>query len=400
MFALPALSAEPTDKESRTTMSRTLQSPYYRSQPHHPLPPSPTSPQSKSSPHPAPTQRVHSLSLRPFETRENTGPGRAPPADPQSGGWPVLELVDLWRKSVCGRIWRPSVPPCTSSNTPTTTSNLLPAERASPKSAPMTTTATLSFGICAKNTSAYLAPPFALPASGSPRCRSKTQPVGEAYGSTRSLPCSLPSSPTEAKHLNSYTWTSLSASNTPPPTLPSPEPASNDAPLPPFFPQHSYPHFPAPHFPAPRRPSTSLGFVRRLDGDSSCFDSGSGPERPASASSETGLTNLVRDLNLTPTTANFPVPPAADLYAFPYSTLDQAHNLRTPFHFSALNQSASYPDPANDTGADPVSTDHQNAFPDSQFMMTLDESYNFTNDSNATFSFDNWVFPTMGTSDQ
>ncbi|KAJ7781303.1 hypothetical protein B0H16DRAFT_1447785 [Mycena metata] len=240
--------------------------------------------------------------------------------------------------------------------------------------------------------------------SGPSICASRQRkPKVQVEGSTQSLPSSLASSPTEVKDLDTYNWTSSSASNTPPPSLPSPEPASNNAPLPPCFPQRTHPHFPA-----PRRPSTSLGFVRRLDEEASCFEIGSGPERPASASSETGLTNLVRDLNLTPTTANFghiSMPPTPDLYAMPYSPLDQSHNLRTPFHFAALNsinQSAPYPDLVNDMGMgmDPLSTD--DAFGDAQFTMTLDDSYGFSPDSNATFSFDNWIFPglPMGANEQ
>ncbi|KAJ7228724.1 hypothetical protein GGX14DRAFT_614642 [Mycena pura] len=85
-------------------------------------------------------------------------------------------------------------------------------------------------------------------------------------------------------------------SSSPSPFLSASEPDSTEPPLPPCFPQRT-----VLHFAAPRRPSTSLGFVRRLE-DTSCFEPGSGIERPASAA---GLSNRVCDLSITPTATNF-----------------------------------------------------------------------------------------------
>jgi len=78
-----------------------------------------------------------------------------------------------------------------------------------------------------------------------------------------------------------------------------------EPPLPPFFPQHSFPHVIA-----PRRPSTSLGFslpsVSHKDG---CLQSGRSLTRPSSAaSSETGLTTILGDLDIvSPIFTSFPV---------------------------------------------------------------------------------------------
>ncbi|KAJ6539284.1 hypothetical protein B0H19DRAFT_1269613 [Mycena capillaripes] len=208
--------------------------------------------------------------------------------------------------------------------------------------------------------------------------------VGDAHGSSQSSPSSF-ASPSNTTDLGLYDWTSSSASNSPPPSLPSPEPASNSEPaLPPFFPQRTFPHFPA-----PRRPSTSLGFFRELDEDNSCVD---GPERPASASSETGLTNLVRDFNITPTAANFghiSMPPTSNPYAMLYPSVDQTQMLRTPFSFAALNPHPMlFSDMAMET--DQRSAEDSSTFSEAQFLMPLNGSYEFTDDSN--FSFSDWTY--------
>ncbi|KAJ7744503.1 hypothetical protein DFH07DRAFT_25304 [Mycena maculata] len=197
-----------------------------------------------------------------------------------------------------------------------------------------------------------------------------------AVASDQSTPANTPSvSPFDTQGLEAYNWSSFPPSNSPSPSLPSPEPASNEAALPPCFPQRTFPHFVA-----PRRPSTSLGFVRRLDEDASCFEPGHGLERPASAASDTGLTALVRDLNITPTSATFghiSTPATPDVYG---SLADQT-NILSPFPFTALDghDGAPFPDLSNG-----VST-----FPNVQFPMALDESYGFSNDP---FFFDNWSF--------
>ncbi|KAJ7498982.1 hypothetical protein FB451DRAFT_19103 [Mycena latifolia] len=217
-------------------------------------------------------------------------------------------------------------------------------------------------------------------------------------------PSSLSVSPSDMQDPGAYNWTAFSTSNSsspspfnsPSPSLTSPEPALNDPPLPPCFPQRTFPHFAA-----PRRPSTSLGFVRRPDEDASCFEPGYALERPASAASDTGLTTLVRDLNLTPTAANFgyiSMPASPKFYGGPYSTADQTDAIRAPFPFAALNsQFASFPDPASAMdGAEQPSTNYQNTFSDAQLMMSLDDSYGFSNDPDVPFSFDSWSFDSMG----
>ncbi|KAJ7638758.1 hypothetical protein FB45DRAFT_411066 [Roridomyces roridus] len=71
-------------------------------------------------------------------------------------------------------------------------------------------------------------------------------------------------SPFDMQGLHQYNW-SFPPADSPTPSLPSPGSASSDAPLPPFFPQSTFPHITP-----PRRPSTSLGFIRRLNEDSAC----------------------------------------------------------------------------------------------------------------------------------
>ncbi|KAF8195961.1 hypothetical protein K438DRAFT_1968430 [Mycena galopus ATCC 62051] len=204
----------------------------------------------------------------------------------------------------------------------------------------------------------------------------------DAYVLAQSLPCTPAVSPISTQDLGAYSWTCASAStsntsNSPPPSLPSPEPTSSQPSLPPFFPQRTFPHFPA-----PRRPSTSLGFVRKLNEDTSCPE---GPERPASASSETGLTNLVRDFSITPTTANFGhiAMPAPSEWT-PWPTVDQPQALRSTFSFAALNAH-----PTDPVHVQPSVVEESGPFTDEQFMMTLDA---FTNDPHPGFSFDNWTF--------
>ncbi|KAJ7368242.1 hypothetical protein DFH08DRAFT_947178 [Mycena albidolilacea] len=216
-------------------------------------------------------------------------------------------------------------------------------------------------------------------------------PTGEALRLSQSLPSTPPISLVNAQDLSTFNWSSgsASASSSPAPSLPSPEAASKEEPsLPPFFPQRTFPHFPA-----PRRPSTSLGFIRNLTEDASCTD---GPERPASAASETGLSNLVRDFNITPTASNFghiatPVPTSD----WPWSTVDHPQALRSPFSFAALNAhpspSSSFAELGSTVGPhDQLATDESGSFSDSQFLMTLDGFTN--NDSNSGFAFDSWTF--------
>ncbi|KAJ7667962.1 hypothetical protein DFH06DRAFT_234599 [Mycena polygramma] len=220
------------------------------------------------------------------------------------------------------------------------------------------------------------------------------KPTGEAYGS-QSPSSGLPS-PYNTMDIGPYDLTSSSASTSP--SLPSPEPASNELSLPPFFPQRTFPHFPA-----PRRPSTSLGFSRKFE-QFPCFD---GPERPASASSETGLSNLVRDCNITPTAASFgqiSMPLASDHYAIPYSAVDQTQMIRSPFPFASLNaQPTPFPDPAGAMGNDQCSTQDPNAFSETQFVP-LDSSFGFSGEFTTPF-FDSWTFEgnmsqPMGSGDQ
>ncbi|KAF5388263.1 hypothetical protein D9615_000360 [Tricholomella constricta] len=93
-----------------------------------------------------------------------------------------------------------------------------------------------------------------------------------------------------------------SISPSPSPSLTSPGNDSNEAPLPPFFPQYSFPHIVP-----PRRPSTSLGFATASTSqENGSVRSGLNLTRPSSAASETGLTNYLKDLDITPTAATFP----------------------------------------------------------------------------------------------
>ncbi|KAJ7095325.1 hypothetical protein B0H15DRAFT_1020179 [Mycena belliarum] len=202
-------------------------------------------------------------------------------------------------------------------------------------------------------------------------------------------------SPTDAPHLVAYDWTPFPTSDTSAPSLPSPEPASDHTPLPPCFPQRTFPHITA-----PRRPSTSLGFIRRLDEDTSCFESGFALERPASAASDTGLATLVRDLDLTPTAANFgpiPMPSPPKFHSLTGEHIDALQSpfpLQSTFPFGAFGQWAPFPESAIGSGdVDRPSTNDQSTFSDAQFMMALDESYGFNPNGSSAFSLDDgWTF--------
>lgn len=90
--------------------------------------------------------------------------------------------------------------------------------------------------------------------------------------------------------------TPLPPSIPPSPSLASPSPGGlSDTPaLPPFFPQYSFPHVVT-----PRRPSTSLGFTTCSNTNYVSSRSGLSLTRPASAaSSETGLSDYLRDLDI------------------------------------------------------------------------------------------------------
>ncbi|KAJ7179934.1 hypothetical protein C8R43DRAFT_382644 [Mycena crocata] len=234
-------------------------------------------------------------------------------------------------------------------------------------------------------------------------------PLGEAQDRFRwgSFPASDPSSPSQrglgtasvapcqvVDTHDVHGWTPFSTPESiASPSLPSPASALSEPPLPPCFPQHSVPHY------APRRPSTSMGFFR----DTSCFGTGYAPERPASAASDTGLTNLVRDLNITPTIASFghiSMPSTPGLYST-YPTVDQPH-IRSPFPFSALNAQfpVPFPDPASGLGdVQPLDSTTSGTFTDTQFIMALDDSYGYPTD-HSQFSLDSWGFPIGGASDQ
>lgn len=78
------------------------------------------------------------------------------------------------------------------------------------------------------------------------------------------------------------------------PSLPSPGQVSNQGPaLPPFFPQYSFPHVVA-----PRRPSTSLGFSTSQSANVSPKDVFHLVRPLSAASSDTGLSTHLRDLDL------------------------------------------------------------------------------------------------------
>jgi hypothetical protein len=108
----------------------------------------------------------------------------------------------------------------------------------------------------------------------------------------------------------------------------------------------------------------------------------------------------------TPTAANFDriiMPPTSDLYAIPYSSIDQTQMIRSPFPFAALNAHPTpFFDATGNMGNEDPPTVNPSAFSDTQFLMTLDDSYGFTDD--ASFSYDNWTFldidQSMGTGDQ
>ncbi|KAJ6515951.1 hypothetical protein C8R45DRAFT_224788 [Mycena sanguinolenta] len=207
------------------------------------------------------------------------------------------------------------------------------------------------------------------------------------YNSTPSTPSA--SSTSSLQDFGTGSWTSDSTPSSPPPSLLSPEPASEEPALPPFFPQRTFPHFPA-----PRRPSTSLGFIRNLTEDASCPE---GPERPSSAASETGLTNLVRDFNITPTAASFghiAMPaPASEWTSWP--VVDQSEIIRSPFNFGALNvHPTEFPEPMDDQ-ISPLVEDPSTLA--AQYLMSLDT---FDNELSA-FDFDRYTFDaTMGTGEQ
>ncbi|KAJ7283712.1 hypothetical protein C8J57DRAFT_742854 [Mycena rebaudengoi] len=212
-------------------------------------------------------------------------------------------------------------------------------------------------------------------------------------GSDRSMlsdpPLSTPSS-LVPQDLSPYYWPNFLGSSSSSPSLPSPEPAAAGPALPPCFPQHTFPHF------APRRPSTSLGFVRRAGDDKSCFQHAYGPERPASAASDTNLAGLVRDFNITPTVANFrniSMPPTPSV---PYTFSGDPNDLiraPLPFHTPGPHFPVSFP------GMSLAATGELNdgtAFsaPFSNLMSSLDGPYSFGNDDNSPFSLENWSFDT------
>ncbi|KAG5646623.1 hypothetical protein DXG03_002927 [Asterophora parasitica] len=134
------------------------------------------------------------------------------------------------------------------------------------------------------------------PRASNRSCDLDKEPVNQSplsQASTTSTPPSIPSSPT--------------------PSLPSPRNDTKESPLPPFFPQYSFPHIVP-----PRRPSTSLGFATgTASHDNGLARSGHNLARPSSASSETGLTNYLKDLDITPTAQTFPktasAPPASSV---------------------------------------------------------------------------------------
>jgi hypothetical protein len=97
--------------------------------------------------------------------------------------------------------------------------------------------------------------------------------------------------------------TPLPLSTPPTPSLPSPGHATSEGPaLPPFFPQYS-----VPHVATPRRPSTSLGFSATFQSDNAPSRAGFNLARPLSAaSSETGLSTFLRDLDIVSTLALSP----------------------------------------------------------------------------------------------
>ncbi|CAK5275571.1 unnamed protein product, partial [Mycena citricolor] len=179
--------------------------------------------------------------------------------------------------------------------------------------------------------------------------------------------------PFDAPQTSSYNWTPYSDGGSVPPSLCPAESMSNNPPLPPFFPQHSFPHFSA-----PRRPSTSMGFVRSAD--QSRAEAGFDVERPASAASDTDLSSRVRGLDLS-TPAIDGIPSSH----FHYSP-EHTFAVRSPFPFSHLNPQAT--SHFSDV-MDHVS--HTN-YPETSFM----HDYQYSAELAPPFAFDNWTFDNAG----
>ncbi|GLB33745.1 putative positive regulatior of mesenchymal stem cell differentiation [Lyophyllum shimeji] len=163
----------------------------------------------------------------------------------------------------------------------------------------------------------------------------------------------------------------------------------SESPLPPFFPQYSFPHMVP-----PRRPSTSLGFTTNTPQEKARALTGHNLTRPSSAASETGLTNYLKDLDITPTTATFGHvrPPSSPVS--PAQTSQPTPEINIPF--PTLN--VSYP-AISSVEQDSTSSHH---FPDS-FLGSLysaepctfdipplpaPQDYSFTGDSYLFSNFD------------
>ncbi|TFK43592.1 hypothetical protein BDQ12DRAFT_709332 [Crucibulum laeve] len=139
-----------------------------------------------------------------------------------------------------------------------------------------------------------------------------------------------------------------------PMSLPSPAyipSATNEFPSLP--PPSIFPHYALPHIAMPRRPSTSLGFATSSDSMETKLAASRTRHnltRPSSAaSSDTGLSSFMRDLDITPTTANFKhisMPPTPsnhnmlDMFSSPYST----NNFSNGFCGSNSFLNGSYPE--------------------------------------------------------
>ncbi|KAF7301318.1 HMG box domain-containing protein [Mycena indigotica] len=129
-------------------------------------------------------------------------------------------------------------------------------------------------------------------------------------------PLSTPAiSPLDGSYYSSFPPTQPSYDG-PPPVVASYDHHDISAPLPSFFPQHTYQHFGPPQadppcleaqrIEAPRRPSTSLGFINRYE-QAASFNTSIGFERPASAA------GFVRDVPFSFGSISMPTTPGIRL---------------------------------------------------------------------------------------
>ncbi|RDB22780.1 Repressor ROX1 [Hypsizygus marmoreus] len=188
----------------------------------------------------------------------------------------------------------------------------------------------------------------------------------------------------------------------PPPSIPpspsfsSPGHESNEMPpLPPYFPQYSFPHIAAP----PRRPSTSLGFSTPSQDNDRV---GLNLARPSStATSETGLTTFLKELDITPTASTFglismpPKSPSPVPVSFPNPEMHLPDALRDSVPFTALDLSFHPSAPSGDGSAQMPQNN-----PESFLGALYGDKFDFMMNStpNQPFFDDTYIYDTFGAS--